>query len=187
MAVDSDRVGRVFADAEADFLFSRTRVTMKLSIDNLEAGDVKFAELKEGATLEVPRWVAEEFARLGVAEISEEPFENELFRALSREKLMGPLELSPLPRDFYVRMKRRIALVAKASAEGKVGKQDLEKLRGTGYDLIGVRLSKLLSLSSTSNSSPSLAGKLTPEESAFLGASQARAQEWKGLLLDGTG
>jgi DNA replication initiation complex subunit (GINS family) len=148
-------------------------------------GDFHIEKLSEGETASVPRWVAEELIAQGIAESLETPFETEIFSALGKEKMMGPLQLSGLPADFYVKMRRRISLLAKSVAEGKSRREDLERLRAVCYDLVGIRLSKLLSLSSSSAPASSLAEKLTPEESSFFALSQAFAKEWKSGLLGG--
>lgn len=71
------------------------------------------------------------------------------------------------------------------TAAGRIRKEDVDKLKSASYDLIGMRLSKLLSLSSSSTSI-SLGDKLTPEEAAFFALSQSLSKEWKaGLLGDG--
>ena len=152
-------------------------------MENLQVGDFRIEKLAEGETTDLPRWVADELAGLNMAELVEEPFEVEVYRALSREKMMGPLQLSAIPQDFYVKMRRRVSRLVDGTAAGKVRKDDVDKLRSASYDLIGMRLSKLLSLSS---SSTSLGDKLTPEESAFFALSQSLSKEWKaGLLGDG--
>jgi DNA replication initiation complex subunit (GINS family) len=120
-----------------------------------------------------------------MAESSETPFENEIFSSLSKEKMMGPLQLSALPADFYVKMRRRLGVLSTLVSEGKSRREDLERLRAVCYDLVGIRLSKLLSLSSSSTPAPSLAEKLTPEESEFFAISQALSKEWKAGLLGG--
>ena len=61
-------------------------------------------KMKEGETVELPRWVAEELAELSVVEIQEEAFEVEIFKALTREKMLGrPAAIGPatelLPQD----------------------------------------------------------------------------------------
>ena len=99
--------------------------------------------------------------------------------------MMGPLQLSTLPGDFYVRMRRRLQYLAGAAKEGRVRREEVEKLRATSYDLIGMRLSKLLSLSSTSASAASLGDRLTPEEKAFFGRSQSLSKEWREAILGG--
>ena len=170
---------------EREYLLGGTRVKMRSSVENLEVGDFRIEKLVEGETTDMPRWVAEELARLNMAEVVEEPFELEVFRALSREKMMGPLQLSVLPHDFYVRMKRRLGRLAEGLVDGKVKKEDFDRLTSGSYDLVGMRLSKLLSLSSSSTSVSSLSDKVTPEELAFFSMSQGLSKEWKAALLGG--
>lgn len=175
----------VLKERERDFMLSTTRVTMKSSLENIDLGDYKIDGVKEGESVELPRWVAEELVQMNLAESSEEPFETEIVKALSREKMMGPLQLSQLPVDFYIRMRRRLSYLDAAAKEGRVKKEDMDRVRASSYDLIGMRLSKLLSLSSTSASAGSLGDKLTPEERAFFSTSQSFSREWRDALLGG--
>ena len=171
---------------EREYLLGKATVKMRSGVENLDVGDFRIEQLSEGEPVELPRWVADELIGQGLAEAAEGPFENEIFRTLSKEKLMGPLQLSALPEDFYVKMRRRLGQLSAGSAQGKVKKEELDRLRAVCYDLVGIRLSKLLSLSSSSTSASSLADKLTPEESAFFAVSQSLSKEWKGGLLGGT-
>ena len=166
-----------------EYLLAKTKVRMRSSVDNLDVGDYRVENLAEGEVADMPRWVADELTGLNLAESVEEPFETEMFRALGREKMMGPLQLSALPQDFYVMMRRRLDRLGEWVVEKKVRKEDLDKLRAGSYDLVGMRLSKLLSLSSSGTSVASLADRLTPEESAFFSLSQGLSKEWKEALL----
>ena len=170
---------------EREYLLGTTKTKMRSSVENLDVGDFHIEKLSEGETVDLPRWVADELIDQGMAESADTPFENEVFSALSREKMMGPLQLSTLPPDFYVRMKRRLGTPSAGVAEGKARKEGLERLRAVCYDLVGIRLSKLLSISSSSTPASLLADKLTPEESAFFLISQSLSKEWKAGLLGG--
>ncbi len=170
---------------EREYLLGAARTRMKSSVENLDVGDFHIDRLSEGESVELPRWVADELIGQGMAESAETPFENEIFSALSREKMMGPLQLSTLAPDFYVRMRRKVGALSAGVAEGKSRREDLERLRAVCYDLVGIRLSKLLSLSSSSTPASSLADKLTPEEAAFFAISQSLSKEWKAGLLGG--
>lgn len=168
---------------ERDFLLGKSRVTMRSSMENVQVGDFKIDSVREGETVELPRWAAEELVQLNLAEMIEEPFETEIFKALSREKMMGPLQLSNLTPDFFLKMRRRLAHLSSAVQEGKVRKEDYERLRSNSYDLVGLRLGKLLTLSSSSADVATFSDKLTPEESAFFKLSQSFSKEWKNALL----
>ena len=185
MSEVSPQVRELLDRREREYLLGTARARMRSSVENLDVGDFHIERLSEGETVDLPRWVADELIGQGMAESAESPFENEVFSALSREKMMGPLQLSKLPPDFYVWMRRRLATLSAALAEGKARKEELERLRAVCYDLVGIRLSKLLSLSSSSAPASTLADKLTPEESAFFAISQSLSKEWKAGLLGG--
>jgi hypothetical protein len=170
---------------EREYLLGTTRARMRSSIENLDVGDFHIERLSEGESVDLPRWVADELVSQGVAEASEPPLENEIFNALSKEKMMGPLQLSALSPDFYVRMRRRLIALSAGVAQGKTRREDFERLRAVCYDLVGIRLSKLLSLSSSSAPASSLAEKLTSEEASFFALSQSLSKEWKTGLLGG--
>lgn len=170
---------------EREYLMGAARAKMRSSIENLDVGDYHVERLAEGESVDLPRWVADELVAQGMAEATEPPFENEVFNALSKEKMMGPLQLSALQADFYVRMRRRLGALGDRVAEGKSRKEDYERLRAVCYDLVGIRLSKLLSLSSSSTPASSLADRLTPEEASFFAISQSLSKEWKAGLLGG--
>ena len=171
---------------EREYLLATATGKMMSSIENLTVGDFHIERLAEGETVDLPRWVLDELVAQGMADTSETPFENQIFSALSKEKMMGPLQLSGLPPDFYVRMRRRLGALAAGAVEGKGRKEDVERLRAVCYDLVGIRLSKLLSLSSSSAPASTLADKLTPEEGSFFALSQALSKEWKTGLLGGS-
>lgn len=170
---------------EREYLLGTTRTKMRSSVENLDVGDFHIERLTEGESVDLPRWVADELVAQGMAEAAEAPFENEIFNALSKEKMMGPLQLSGLPPDFYVKMRRKLGVMGSGVAGGKVRREDFERLRAVCYDLVGIRLSKLLSISSSTTPASSLADKLTPEESAFFAISQSLSKEWKTGLLGG--
>jgi hypothetical protein len=181
-----DTAGKVitelFERREREFLLSSVRVLVKSSMEQLEVGDMTLEKMKEGETVEVPRWVAEELVELSVAEIQEEAFEIEIFKALTREKMLGAQQLSALQPNFYLKMRRRLAAVKAGAETGKYRRDDYDKLKATSYDLVGRRLSKLLSVS-TSTNLQTIGDKLTPEEKAFFTTSRTQSEEWKSALL----
>ncbi len=177
-----DTVAKIFEQREREFLLSPVRVMMKTSTEQMEVGDLVLAKTKEGERVEVPRWVAEELVDMQLAEMQEESFEVEIFKALTREKILASLQLSPLESNFYIRMRRRLAAVRAGMEVGKYRREDYEKLRMTSYDLIGRRLSKLLSMSSSANIK-TIADRITPEEKEFYAICSSISSGWKKALL----
>jgi len=180
---EAPQIRELFEERERDYLLSKVRVRMRSSLENIEVGDFKIEKLKEGESAELPRWVVEELVSLNLAEAPEEPFETDILKSLSREKLMGPFQLSNLSPEFYLRMRRRLSYLQGGVASGKVRREDYERMRSSSYDLIGIRLGKLLSLSSSSTTLSAIADKLTQEEKFFFSKSQSFAKEWRNILL----
>ncbi len=185
MSEEQVALRQILERREREYLLGTARTKMRSSVENLDVGDFHIEKLSEGESIDLPRWVADELVAQGMAETTEPAFENEIFNALSKEKMMGPLQLSVLPPDFYVRMRRRLGVLGAGVAEGKARREDLDRMKGVCYDLVGIRLSKLLSLSSSSAPASSLAEKLTPEESSFFTISQSLSKEWRTGLLGG--
>ncbi len=185
MSEEQISLGQMLERREREYMLGTARARMRSSVENLDVGDFHIEKLSDGETVELPRWVADELIGQGMAESADTPFESEVFSSLGKEKMMGPLQLSGLPPDFYVRMRRRLGALSSGVADGKSRREDYDRLRAVCYDLVGIRLSKLLSLSSSSTPASSLAEKLTPEESEFFAITQALSKEWKGVLLGG--
>jgi hypothetical protein len=175
-------VAKIFEQREREFLLAPVRVTMKTATEQMEVGDLVLNKAKEGERLEMPRWVAEELVALDLAEMQEEAFDVEIFKALTREKILASPQLSPLDPNFYVRMRRRLTAVRAGVERGKYRREDYEKLKTASYDLIGRRLSKLLSMSSSA-SVQTIADRITPEEKAFFSMSGTLSAAWKKALL----
>ncbi len=175
-------ISKVFEQREREFALSPVRVTMKSSVQEMEVGDLVLKGLTGTQTVELPRWVAEELVDLGLAEIQEEAFEVEIYKALTREKILSSPQLSPLEPNFYLRMRRRLAMVKAGVEKGKYRREDLEKLRATSYNLIGRRLNKLLAISSSANLE-TISDRITPEERVFFSTCREVSDQWKAALL----
>ena len=180
-------IRELFDQRERDFLLSPVRVTMNAQLENIEVGDFRIASLSGGENTEIPRWVAEELAELKLCEIEEEAFEVEILRALTREKMLGSPQLSALQPDFYLKMRRRLRLVRQGVDSGKYRREDYERLKSSCYDLIGRRMSKLLSMSGSASGLEAISDRLTREEKSFFSTSQSLSREWKEALLGEAG
>ncbi|MBI3860057.1 MAG: hypothetical protein HY296_07480 [Thaumarchaeota archaeon] len=176
-------VREIIESRERDFLFSKVRVRMRTDVENIDAGDYSIGEAHEGESLEVPRWMAEELVALNLADSPDKPLDLEVSWALSREKMMGPLQLSVLPPDFYVRMRRTVARLSEGVKAGTAKKEEFMKFKSACYDLVGMRVGKVLSLSSASTSARDLGDNIAPEEKSFFTVAQALSKEWRAALL----
>ncbi|MGQ9719370.1 MAG: hypothetical protein ACUVWK_06015 [Nitrososphaerales archaeon] len=172
-------------DHEMAFLLTTVKAIMKQSLPPIEIGSVSLPETHEGDVIETPRWIAEVMAQMGFAEIQEESFDIELFKALSRERIQESSQISTLKIDFYHRMKRHTDLMKSLAERDESLRKDYEKFSASAYDLIALRTSKLLYLVGSSPLSSDLEKKLTPEEKELFNSIRSIIENWKRTILEG--
>ncbi|MCP8322336.1 MAG: DNA replication complex GINS family protein [archaeon] len=170
-------------DYEIGFLLVPVKVIIKQDLPAIEIGSVNLPEAHEGDVIEVPRWVAEIMVQMNFAELQEESFNLELFKALSRERMQDPSQISTLKADFYPEMKRRMKLTKSMMERDESLKEVYEKFSSSAYDLIALRTSKLLYLAS-SPLSPDLEKKITPEEKNLFELIRSIIENWRKAILE---
>jgi len=170
-------------DYEIGFLLTPVKVIIKQGLPAIEIGSVNLPEAHEGDVIEVPKWVAEIMVQMDFAEIQEESFDLELFKALSRERMQDPSQISTLKSDFYPEMKRKMKSMKSMMERDESLKEAYEKFSSSAYDLIALRTSKLLYLAS-SPLSPDLERKITPEEKKLFELIRSTIEDWKKAVLE---
>lgn len=184
MVKDAHRLSNVFLDRELSHLLAPIRITMKKSLPKIEVLSFTLEDTKEGDIHELPRWAAEVLVEMGFAEAEDESFELEVFKALSRERIQGPTQLSTLKDDFYLKLRRLLkGLRAKAEKDGSI-KPELDRLLISVYDLITLRIGKLLYLAGSSYPQ-GISEKVTPEEKELFDQVRKSVEEWRNFLVEG--
>jgi hypothetical protein len=169
---------------EIGFLLIPVKVVLRQNLPPIAIGSVNLPETHEGDVIEVPRWVAEIMVHMDFAEIQEESFDLELFKALSRERMQDSSQISTLKTDFYVKMKRQVILMRAMIKGDESLKEAYEKLSSSAYDLITLRTSKLLYLAGSSVLSPDLERKITQEEKNLFELIRSIIEDWKKAILE---
>jgi hypothetical protein len=171
-------------DRDVNLQLQPTRVSYRQSVAELQAGSMHLPPAQEGETREVPLWVANVLGELGLAEVQEEPFEMELFKALSRERIAPAQQLAALRADFYPRLRRfLLALKRRVARNPELGS---DQLRATisARDLVSLRLSKLLHFASGTSFASDLLQKLAPEERRLFEEVRSLVEEWRTAVLE---
>lgn len=167
-------------DREFGFLLEEVKVVLKTTIPEIKLGSIELNESSEGASLQLPRWIAFELQKAGFAEILEDPLYTELLRSLSRERIQSTSSLSSLKVDLYQRI-RRLYLMDRS--EKKENEEISSKTSSMARDLVDIRLMKLLRLAIAQTTE--LNGRLTPEEVKLTRLLSSIVQEWRTNLLGG--
>jgi GINS complex protein len=176
---------RSIRDREFAYLLTGTRLRMKQKVPRIDIGSIHLDPMNEGDTIDLPRWVAEVLVEMGVSENQEENFSSEVFKAVTREKIAGSDQLSTLRPDFYLKVRRQLSFAIGSSNFRNVNVTELEKTRTLVYDLVALRLRKILSIATSLSAPTDIKEKLTPEEYQIFDAVYSLLQSWRSIVMEG--
>jgi GINS complex protein helical bundle domain len=170
-------------DREFTYLLSSTRLRVKHKIPKMDIGSIHLESMNEGDAVDLPRWIAEVLINMEVCESQEESFASEVFKAVTREKIAGSDQLSTLRSDFYLKIRRHLSF-ANDSRNKSVANAEIEKTRTLIYDLMALRLRKILGIAASLSPPTDLRGKLTPEEYQIFDSVYSLLQSWRSMTME---
>lgn len=186
MQNQANSISTFIQDREIEFLLKNVKIKTKQTLPSINLDSINISETKQGNIIEVPRWVAEVFSEQGLCEIQEESFEVEMLKALSRERIQGPNQISTLNGNFYLKLKRYLdQLKNDDDQSNKSSKHDYEEANIKAMDILKLRTVKLLPLT-VGEVTPELMQKVTPEEQNLFNIVRDVVQRWKNTVLEGT-
>ncbi|MGA2875132.1 MAG: hypothetical protein ABSE82_06270 [Nitrososphaerales archaeon] len=183
--MSSQPVLQSIRDREFSYLLSSTRLRVKQKIPKIDIGSIHLESMNEGDAVDLPRWIAEVLISMDVCESQEESFASEVFKAVTREKIAGPDQLSTLRPDFYLKIRRHLAYASDSNKIKSATIPEIEKTRALIYDLMALRLRKILSIGASLSPPTDLKGKLTPEEYQIFDSVYSLLQSWRSMTMDG--
>ena len=172
-------------DREYAYLLSGTRLKALQGIPKLDVGSIHLEAVNQNDVVEIPRWIAEVLIRLGMCESQEEGFSSEVFKAVNREKMAGDNQLATLRPDFYLKIRRHLAYARDVAKEKPASVAELDRTKTLIYDLIKLRLRKILLTASSLSPTADVKEKLTPEEHQIFDAIYELLQSWRAEVMEG--
>jgi DNA replication factor GINS len=172
-------------DRDFAYLLSATRLKVKQNIPQLDIGSVHLNAMSQGDMIELPRWIGEVLVDLDLCESQEESFSSEVFKAVNREKIAGPDQIAKLSPDFYLKIRRHLSFWNDFVSKKPTAMQELDKTKTLIYDLIALRLRKILMIASSLSPPDDIREKLTPEEYQIFDTTYNLLQSWRTLTLEG--
>ncbi|HZD81313.1 MAG TPA: hypothetical protein VE076_00430 [Nitrososphaeraceae archaeon] len=131
-------------------------------------------DAKEGDISSLPRWVAKILVEQGNIEIQDNDISAYVSRALNRERIAKPHDLSGLDPDFYI--------IANDYLEG-LKERERENLVVSLNSFVASRLEKIVKLAAASPLSPELEGKVSAEEKELYLQIHRFSSEFKQQVL----
>ncbi len=171
-------------DREFAYLLSGTRLKILQNTAKLDVGSIHLENMNQGDVVEVPRWIAEILVGMGVAESQEESFASEVFKAVNREKMAGDNQIATLRPDFYLKIRRHLASSSSTGSMKPTDLAELERTRTLIYDLVALRLRKILSVSFALSPPTDIKEKLTPEEYQIFDKVYELLQSWRRAIME---
>ncbi len=135
------------------YLIEPVRVSYKRDISISLAGIN--IDAKEGDISSIPRWLARILKKEGSIEIPDNHISAYISRALNRERIAKPHDLSGIDHDFYIRVNDYLE---------SLGDKERENLIVSMNSFIASRLEKIVKLAAASPLSTELREKLSSEE-----------------------
>ena len=135
------------------FLIEPIRVSYRREV-NVSVAGIKI-DAKEGDISSIPRWLAKILMKEGAIEISDNHISAYISRALNRERIAKPHDLSGIDPDFYIRVNDYLQ---------SLSDREKESLIVSMNSFVASRLEKIVKLASASPSSTEIREKLSSEE-----------------------
>lgn len=184
MSISNDNsIGRIVEDITLESDLSNVRVIAKDNIEEMKIGSFNLEKKDKETKFDIPRWVASILVDKGLVNFLDTGIEIEVLTAVHKEKSLGNLQLSPLRKDFYPKVKLLLNDWKLKLVNNPNLKTEYDKISMSCYDLMNIRISKLISLASLSHPPDDLSNRITPEEQILFDKARNDIQEWRNSML----
>ena len=185
MPGEEQSIDNLLRDREVGYLLSPARITLQENLPAIQVGEVSLEAAQAGSILEVPRWVAEIITRSGFADMAEESLDAELFKAISRERIQGSTQLASLKEDFHLKVHRYLSHFKALNETSSEARITYEKLSMTAYDLVTMRMGKIIQLAGSKSPPLDIFEKITLEEKLLFNMVRRLVSHWRSSILEG--
>lgn len=136
-----------------EYLLEEIRVTFKSDV-KISINDINI-DAKEGDILLLPRWLTKILSKKNIIEIQDNEMSSYVSKALNRERISKPHDISGIDADFYIRVDDFLK---------SLNEKERETLMVSLNSFVISRLGKIVKLAAASSLSPEMETKLSAEE-----------------------
>lgn len=136
-----------------EYLLEEIRVTFKSDV-KISINDINI-DAKEGDILLLPRWLTKILSKKNLIEIQDNEMSSYVSKALNRERISKPHDISGIDADFYIRVDDFLK---------SLNEKERETLMVSLNSFVISRLGKIVKLAAASSLSPEMETKLSAEE-----------------------
>jgi len=153
-----------------EYLLEEIRVTFKSDV-KMSINDINI-DAKEGDILLLPRWLTKILSRKNLIDIQDNQISSYVSKALNRERISKPHDISGVDVDFYIRVNDFLT---------SLNEKERENLMVSLNSFVMSRLEKIVKLAAASSLSVEMEAKLSAEEKQlynFVHSSSIAFKEW---------
>jgi len=153
-----------------EYLLEETRVTFKSDV-KISINDINI-DAKEGDILLLPRWLTKILSRKNLIDIQDNEISSYVSKALNRERISKPHDISSVDIDFYIRVNDFLK---------SLNEKERENLKVSLNSFVMSRLEKIVKLAAASSLSAEMEAKLSAEEKQlynFIHSSSSAFKQW---------
>lgn len=136
-----------------EYLLEEIRVTFKSDV-KISINDINI-DAKEGDILQLPRWLTKILSKKNLIEIQDNEMSSYVSKALNRERISKPHDISSIDADFYIRVDDFLK---------SLNEKERETLMVSLNSFVISRLGKIVKLAAASSLSAEMETKLSAEE-----------------------
>lgn len=136
-----------------EYLLEEIRVTFKSDV-KISINDINI-DAKEGDILLLPRWLTKILSKKNLIEIQDNEMSSYVSKALNRERISKPHDISGIDADFYIRVDDFLK---------NLNEKERETLMVSLNSFVISRLGKIVKLAAASSLSAEMETKLSAEE-----------------------
>jgi DNA replication factor GINS len=136
-----------------EYLLEEIRVTFKSDV-KISMNDIN-VDAKEGDILLLPRWFTKILSNKNLIDIQDNEVSSYISKALNRERISKPHDISSVDVDFYIRVNDFL---------DSLGEKERENLIVSLNSFVLSRLGKIVKLAAASSLSAEMESKLSAEE-----------------------
>ena len=153
-----------------EYLLEEIRVTFKSDV-RISINDINI-DAKEGDILSLPRWLTKILSGKKLIDIQDNEISSYVSKALNRERISKPHDISGVDVDFYIRVNDFLK---------SLNEKERENLKVSLNSFVMSRLEKIVKLAAASSLSAEMEAKLSAEEKQlydYIHSSSSAFKQW---------
>jgi DNA replication factor GINS len=155
-----------------EYLLEETRVTFKSEV-KISVNEIKF-DAKEGDILLIPRWLTKILSKKNLIDIQDNEISSYVSKALNRERISKPHDISSVDVDFYIRINEFLA---------SLKDKERENLMVSLNSFVLSRLEKIVKFAAATSLSAEMEAKLSAEERQLYNLVNSSSLSFKESVL----